>query len=82
MVMLVYHTEITTGHKDKAILYWFGPPKSKTLRPVLQFVLLRSQVGLHGHGVDGLLVVPGGRPCPPYIGRRTRSVDRSPGRLQ
>jgi hypothetical protein len=25
---------------------------------------------------------PGGRPCPPYIGRRTRSVDRSPGRLQ
>jgi hypothetical protein len=26
--------------------------------------------------------VPGGHPCPPYIGRRTRSVDRSPGRLQ
>jgi hypothetical protein len=26
--------------------------------------------------------VPGGRPCPPYIGRQTRSVDRSPGRLQ
>jgi hypothetical protein len=25
---------------------------------------------------------PGGRPCPPYIGRTTRSVDRSPGRLQ
>jgi hypothetical protein len=24
----------------------------------------------------------GGRPCPPYIGQRTRSVDRSPGRLQ
>jgi hypothetical protein len=53
MVMLVYHTEITTRHKDKAILYWFGPPESKTLRPVLQFVLLRSQVGLHGRGVDG-----------------------------
>jgi hypothetical protein len=37
--------------------------------------------------VDGLLVScdglsPGGRPCPPYIGRRTRSVDRSPNRLQ
>jgi hypothetical protein len=26
--------------------------------------------------------VPRGRPCPPYIGRRTRSVDQSPGRLQ
>jgi hypothetical protein len=24
----------------------------------------------------------GGRPCPPYIGRQTRSVDRSPGPLQ
>jgi hypothetical protein len=23
-----------------AILYWFGPPKSKTLRPVLRFALL------------------------------------------
>jgi hypothetical protein len=40
MVMLAYHTEIMTRHKDKAILYWFGPPESKTLRPVLQFVLL------------------------------------------
>jgi hypothetical protein len=26
--------------------------------------------------------VPGGRLCPPYIGRQTRSVDRSPGQLQ
>jgi hypothetical protein len=24
----------------------------------------------------------GGHPCPPYIGRRTRLVDRSPNRLQ
>jgi hypothetical protein len=24
----------------------------------------------------------GGHPCPPYIGRRTRSVDQSPGQLQ
>jgi hypothetical protein len=36
----VKHTEITTRHKDKAILYWFGPPESKTLRPVLRFALL------------------------------------------
>jgi hypothetical protein len=42
-------------HKDKAILYWFRPPESKTLHPVLRFVLLRSQVGLHGRGVNGLL---------------------------
>jgi hypothetical protein len=27
-------------HKDKAILYWFRPPESKTLRSVLRFVLL------------------------------------------
>jgi hypothetical protein len=33
-----------TRHKDKAILYRFGPPESKTLHPVLKFVLLRSQV--------------------------------------
>jgi hypothetical protein len=37
--------------KDKVIFYWFGPLESKTLRPVLWFVLLRSQVevvcGLH-----------------------------------
>jgi hypothetical protein len=26
--------------RDKAILYWFGPPESKTIHPVLQFVLL------------------------------------------
>jgi hypothetical protein len=32
--------EITTRHKDKAILYWFGPLESKTLRLVLWFVLL------------------------------------------
>jgi hypothetical protein len=50
--------------RDKTILYWFGPPESKTLRPVLRFVLLRFQVGLHGRGVDGLLVVPGRTPLP------------------
>jgi hypothetical protein len=32
--------EITTRHKDKVILYWFGPLESKTLRPVFRFVLL------------------------------------------
>jgi hypothetical protein len=49
MVMLVQHTEITMRHKDKTILYWFGPPESKTLPLVLQFVLLGSQVvcGVH-----------------------------------
>jgi hypothetical protein len=64
MVMLAEHTKITTRHKDKTILYWFGPPESKTLRPVLRFVLLRSQVGLHDRGVDGggLQVVPGRMP--------------------
>jgi hypothetical protein len=37
--------------------------------------------GLHGRGVDGLLC-PRGHPCPPYIGGRTRSVGRSPRRVQ
>jgi hypothetical protein len=32
--------------------------------------------------VEVVCSAPGGRPCPPYLGRRTRSVDRSPGRLQ
>jgi hypothetical protein len=32
--------EIMTRQKDKAILYWFGHPESKTLRPVLWFALL------------------------------------------
>jgi hypothetical protein len=59
------------------ILYWFGRPKSKILHPVLQFVLFRSQVGLHGRGVDGggLQVFPRRTPLP-------RSVDGSPGPLQ
>jgi hypothetical protein len=33
MVMLAYHTEITARHKDKAILYWFGP----RVKPYVQF---------------------------------------------
>jgi hypothetical protein len=36
-----WNTENTTN------LYWFGPPESKTLRPVLRFVLL---------GVVGLVI--------------------------
>jgi hypothetical protein len=31
-----------------AILYWFEPPESKTLRPVLQFVLLGDCVVVQG----------------------------------
>jgi hypothetical protein len=70
-----------TKHKDKVILYWFGPPESKTLRPVLRFVLLawRDYMVVLSM-VCGLSL--GGRPCPPYIGRRTRSVDWSPRQLQ
>jgi hypothetical protein len=42
-------------HKEKAILYWFGSLESKTLHPVLRFVLLRIAAGLHGRSFDGLL---------------------------
>jgi hypothetical protein len=41
--MLVQHTEIMTRHKDKAILYWFGSPESKTIHLVIRFVLLAWQ---------------------------------------
>jgi hypothetical protein len=67
MVMLVQHIEITTRHKDKAILYWFGPLGSKTLRPVLRLVLL-------GDCVIGR--IHKGSPRPPYIGQQMRSVPR------
>jgi hypothetical protein len=56
-----------TRQKDKAILYWFGPSENKTLRPVLRFVFLRFQVGLHGRGVDGgglQVTCPRGAPLP------------------
>jgi hypothetical protein len=43
------------------ILYWFRPPKSKTLRPVLRFVLLRSQVVVE---VDVTGRCPWGTPLP------------------
>jgi hypothetical protein len=50
------------------------------------FILVQSQVvmvcGLHGDLSMDCWLSPGGRPCPPYIGQRTRSVDRSPNRLQ
>jgi hypothetical protein len=65
MVMLVQDTKIAMRHKDKAILYWFGPPESKTLRPVLDCIAL-IVAGLHGRGVDGgsLRVVPERTPLP------------------
>jgi hypothetical protein len=56
--------EITTRHKDKAILYWFGPPKSNTLRLVVVVDCLR------------IAYVYKGSPHPPYIGQRMRLVPR------
>jgi hypothetical protein len=56
----------TRNTKNKASLYWFGPPESNTLRPVV--------------GVDYLRIGRGditrGLPRPPYIGQRMRSVPR------
>jgi hypothetical protein len=40
--MSTRNTENTTS------LYWFGPPESKTLRPVLRFVLLEDCVIVQG----------------------------------
>jgi hypothetical protein len=47
-------------------------------------VCIADVARLHGDLsiVACVVLSPGGRPCPPYIGRRTRSVDRSPGWLQ
>jgi hypothetical protein len=62
------------------ILYWFGPPQSKTLHPVLDCIdLIVAKVEVE---VEITGRCPWERPCLPYIGRRIRSVDRSPGRLQ
>jgi hypothetical protein len=51
-------------------LYWFGPPESKTLRPVGGVVLQAWWIYIGGH------------PWSPYIGWQTRSVDQSLGRLR
>jgi hypothetical protein len=50
--------------ENTASLYWFGPPESNALRPVV--------------GVDCLRIARcyKGLPCPPYIGQRMRSVPR------
>jgi hypothetical protein len=34
MVMHGMHTEISARYEGHSDLYWFGPPESKTLRPV------------------------------------------------
>jgi hypothetical protein len=54
-------------HKDNAILYWFGPPESNTLRPV---------VGVDCLGIGRGVELQGGSPRPPYIGQRMRPVPR------
>jgi hypothetical protein len=66
-------------HKDKAILYWFGPPESKTLCPFLRFALLHGEITWRPF--DGLLVVLGRTPLPALYwttdkvgGRESRSV--------
>jgi hypothetical protein len=59
------HTS-TRNTENTASLYWFGPPESNTLRPVV--------------GVDCLglveVMLHKGSPRPPYIGQRMRSVPR------
>jgi hypothetical protein len=57
----------TRNTENTASLYWFGPPESKTLRPVLRFVLLRDCTIGRIHK---------GSPRLPYIGQRMRSVPR------
>jgi hypothetical protein len=55
------HTS-TQNTENTVSLYWFGPPESNTLRPVV--------------GVDCLRIAYEyeGSPRPPYIGQRMRSV--------
>jgi hypothetical protein len=38
----------TRNVENGTSLYWFGPPESKTLRPVLRFVLLGDCVWVQG----------------------------------
>jgi hypothetical protein len=51
--------------ENTASLYWFGPPKSNTLRPVVGVDCLRIGRGVYK-----------GSPRPPYIGQRMRSVPK------
>jgi hypothetical protein len=54
-------------------LYWFGPPESKTLRPVLQFVLLR---------VEGLVEVTQGIASSALYWPADEVGSQTPGRLR
>jgi hypothetical protein len=60
----------TRNNGDTTNLYWFGPPESKTLRPVLGVCI--ADEGIVGPRKDGLghLILADGQ------GRWTRSPDR------
>jgi hypothetical protein len=57
MMVMQWHTEIMARHKGQGEFILVRPPKSKTLRLVLDCIAL----------IVGDLRL-GGRPCPPYIG--------------
>jgi hypothetical protein len=54
-------------------LYWFGPPESKTLRPVLRFVLLR---------IAGLVEVTQGITSSAIYWPADEVGSKTPGRLR
>jgi hypothetical protein len=58
----------TRNTENTVCLYWFGPPESNTLRPVVGVDCLR--IG------RGEVVLQGRSPRSPYIGQRMRSVPR------
>jgi hypothetical protein len=62
---LKLHTS-TRNTENTASLYWFRPPESNTLRPVVGVDCLRI----------ALIEVNKGSPRPPYIGQRMRSAPR------
>jgi hypothetical protein len=67
MVACMTSTEIPARHEEHGDLYWFGPPESKTLRPVWWWYYPRERCPQGGSRRRRRRALEG-RPRPPYIG--------------
>jgi hypothetical protein len=81
VVVRGWNSESPARHERHSDLYWFGPPESKTLRPVWWWHYPRVRCPRGGSRRRALE----GRPMPPYIGWRAlgyKLVSIYPTRLQ
>jgi hypothetical protein len=85
MVVRRKNSEISARHERHGDLYWFGPPESKTLRPVWWWYFVESHLPPEEGVNDDVIRALEGCPRPPYIGWRAlgyKSVSIYPTRLQ